>query len=588
MGGLLQVRQDGYRFRKVEGNIGTSAVALDGVLKTEPGLVGTRFTFSAEGPELDELTEEAGYDAREGPFELSGNITLYPDRIEFDDIELKRDNGQLSLNFDLGLPVSELRIRYDAKARGPDVRDLAARLGPFDLKALPFSVDARGEVDVNYVRFDEFDVTIGDATTQSRGEIRFDDEASTSELRWSGNFPSLANLFTMDGRAFNDQAFSWSADLVGDGDELQVENLIIRLGESDVKGKVYFKAGDVPDLYVDVYSDAMIFSPLLVEEDFQYDPEPEFEDGKLIPDVPIPFDAMRKVNARLDIDIRELQRDKLFLSDIEFDATLEDGALDISNASFQARAGALVSRARLAPTEDSGEASIELVARRFALGMTEHNIDLSMLGDIDINLTAEGADLRSLLGSVDGELFVDARGGRITNNRVIQALYGDLLQEILSTINPFSETDPYTDFECMVVPIAFDNGVATGAPRAFISTSKIRMVVAPSVNLRTEELQLNVRTTPRRALSVSAGELVNPLVQVVGTLGAPRLAVDETGLLISGGAAVATGGLSILARGVWDRLSRSGDACGQASNQAIDDLGERFPDLAIEGLGRLE
>ena len=175
----------------------------------------------------------------------------------------------------------------------------------------------------------------------------------------------------------------------------------------------------------------------------------------------------------------------------------------------------------------------------------------------------------------------------MTNNRFIQALYGDLLQEILGTINPFRETDPYTDFECIVVPIQIDNGQLAGAPNTFISTNKIRIVTRSSVDLNTEKIRIGIRTTPRRALSISAGELVNPYIQVVGTMAAPRLAVDETGVLISGGVAVATGGLSLLARGVWDRMSKSGDPCRQASDSAIEVLGDRFPDLSIEGLERI-
>jgi uncharacterized protein involved in outer membrane biogenesis len=588
IGGLLQVREDGYRFSNVSGNVGTSAVTGDGLLKVRDGLAGTRFTFAAKGPAFEELTTDVDIEVREGPYELSGRIGLQRDLIEFDEIKLERKSGHVSLNADLGLPVSELRVRYDAQASGPDVRDLLARLGPFELKALPFSIDARGEVDVDYVRFDEFDVTVGDATTESQGEIRFADEENTSQLRWSGNLPSLARIVTLDGKQLNDQSFYWSADLVGDGKELKIENLLLKIGESDIRGRVHITAGDVPELDVDVYSDSIIVAPLVADEEDDYDPEPEFENGRLIPDTPIPFEALKKLNATLDIDIRELQRKNLLMKDIEFDATLQDGALDITNASFKARAGALVSRARLEPTGDSGKVEIELVARQFALGMAKLNIDLAMTQDVDINLAGEGGDLRALLGSANGEFFIDARGGRIAQNRVMQRLYGDLLQEILSTINPFRETDPYTDFECIVLPIKFDDGVATAAPRIFISTSKIRMMVTPSINLKTEDLQINVRTTPRRVLSLSAGELLNPYVQVVGTLAAPRLAVDETGLLISGGAAVATGGLSILARGVWDRLSRSGNACGQASSRAIDELGERFPDLAIEGLGRIK
>jgi len=57
-------------------------------------------------------------------------------------------------------------------------------------------------------------------------------------------------------------------------------------------------------------------------------------------------------------------------------------------------------------------------------------------------------------------------------------------------------------------------------------------------------------------------------------------------VLLSGGAAVATGGLSLVARGLWNRLSRSGDPCKQVTDGAIDKLGDRFPQLTLEGLDR--
>jgi hypothetical protein len=297
---------------------------------------------------------------------------------------------------------------------------------------------------------------------------------------------------------------------------------------------------------------------------------------------------MKGMNASLDIDIRDLQREALLMKDIHFDAELRDGTLEISNASFKARAGAVVARARLEPVGDSSSAKIELIARQFALGMSELNMDLAMTGDIDINIESTGADLRTLLGNANGEFFLNARGGRVTNNRFIQAIYGDMLQEILSTINPFRQTDPYTDFECIILPLKFDDGIVTSAPNFMINTTKVRMAALSSIDLKTEKIEITVRTTPQRTLSISAGELVNPFVQVVGTLAAPRLAVDETGLLISGGAAVATAGLSLLARGVWDRLSRSKTPCQDASQRAIEELGDRFPDLAIEGLDRIE
>ena len=155
-----------------------------------------------------------------------------------------------------------------------------------------------------------------------------------------------------------------------------------------------------------------------------------------------------------------------------------------------------------------------------------------------------------------------------------------MLDEILTTINPFRTTDPYTTFSCIVLPLEVVNGVITGAPSTLVSTDKVNMALTSAVDLKTEELELNIRTSPRRGIGISAGELINPFIKVIGTLAAPRMAVDETGVLLTGGAAVATGGLTLLARAAWDRLRRSQDRCTMISEEAVEILSDRFPDLA--------
>jgi hypothetical protein len=44
--------------------------------------------------------------------------------------------------------------------------------------------------------------------------------------------------------------------------------------------------------------------------------------------------------------------------------------------------------------------------------------------------------------------------------------------------------------------------------------------------------------------------------------------VDPKGALFSGGAAVATAGISILAKGVWDRMFQAGDPCAASAAEA--------------------
>jgi hypothetical protein len=213
--------------------------------------------------------------------------------------------------------------------------------------------------------------------------------------------------------------------------------------------------------------------------------------------------------------------------------------------------------------------------------MTELNTDVAMTGDIELKLESTGNDLRSLLGNANGVFFFNSRGGRRTNSRFLHALYGSMLDEIVGTINPFSKTETYTNLECIIIPIEFNSGIATGDPKALIATDKMRMFIAAEIDLKSESLDVNISTAPKKGISFSAGEILNPYIKVVGTLAAPRLAVDETGVLISGGAAVATGGLSVLARAAWTRLSRSKNPCEDTAKESIELLGDRFSDLNV-------
>jgi hypothetical protein len=123
------------------------------------------------------------------------------------------------------------------------------------------------------------------------------------------------------------------------------------------------------------------------------------------------------------------------------------------------------------------------------------------------------------------------------------------------------------------------NGVVSGSPSALLSTDKLHMALNSTVDLKSEGLEINIRTIPRKGIVISAGELINPYIKVIGTLAAPRLAVDEKGILVTGGAAVATGGLTLLARAAWDRMTRSSDRCKKISEQGLEELSGRFSDL---------
>ena len=583
--GQLQVRDDGYRFREVGGTVGSSAVKIDGLIAQRP-MQGSRFEFEVDGPAFEEVIDQIGdFEVRPGNYALSGRIGLQPDMLSIEDLRLSRERGRLDVDVDIGLPVSRNWVDFEVGGRGRNIRNAFAGYGSFELNRAEWTLNTAGQFRGRRIDFERLDIDIGEARIRASGELDFEDSAGHTEFSLAVDIPSLATLATKDGYALRDMPVSVLAQVEGSDGVVSIENLQAKLGDSDINGEVRYEARDVPELLVDIRSDALIFAPLTEEREYEYDPEPEFDDGRLIPDLPVPLEAMAKLNARGVIEIGELRRDSLHVRNLSVRADLRDGALNVSDAGFDAMRGRLDARLYVSPVDDKASVHLQVVARDFALGLTEANRANPVTGGLDIDLHGTGDNLRTILADTSGVFFVDTRGGRMPNNRFVQALYGDLLDEVLGAINPFYQSEPYTMFECIVMPIRIDKGIVGGDPYTYIETDKIRINLKSNVNLATEKIDVNVRTTPRRVLGISAGELLNPYIKIVGTLAQPRLAVDEEGVLLTGGAAVATGGLSLLARAAWDRVSKSGDVCLKTASDGREALGSLFPVIDSPGGG---
>lgn len=581
--GQLQVRDDGYRFREVDGVVGSTNVQIDGLLAASP-MQGSRFDFEFDGPAFEEVVKHIGdFEVRPGDFKLSGRVNLQPDLLSIDGLNLSRERGRLNVDVDVGLPLSRSWIDFEVSGRGRNIQNAFAGYGSFELNPSEWTLNTAGQLRGRKIGFERLNIDIGAARVRADGELDLEESAANTEFNFSVEVPSLATLAKQDGYAMRDMPLSVLAHVEGRDGVLSIDNLHAKLGESDVNGKVRLEQGDIPELHIDIQSDSLIFAPLSDEREFEYDPEPAFDDGRLIPDIAVPVEAMGKLNARIDVKIGEFRRDTLHLRNLVIRAELRDQALNVTDAGFDAFSGRLDARLYVSPVDDQASFHLQVKARDFALGLIETNRDAAMTGDIDIDLHGTGDNLRTVLADMSGVFFLDSRGGRMPNNRFFQALYGDLLNEVLSAINPFYQSETYTAFECVVMPIRFDKGVVGGDPFTYVETDKVRINLKSNVILATESLDINIRTTPQRMLGISAGELLNPYIKVVGTLASPRLAVDEEGVLLSGGAAVATGGLSVLARAAWDRVSNTGDVCQKTADDGRAALGSLFPVISPTG-----
>ena len=79
-------------------------------------------------------------------------------------------------------------------------------------------------------------------------------------------------------------------------------------------------------------------------------------------------------------------------------------------------------------------------------------------------------------------------------------------------------------------------------------------------------MNFNFNSTPTNALQINPGEMFHPYILISGTLANPAVGVDPGKAALHGGAAIATLGISVLAKGVLDRAGNAVPVCEEMLN----------------------
>ena len=104
-----------------------------------------------------------------------------------------------------------------------------------------------------------------------------------------------------------------------------------------------------------------------------------------------------------------------------------------------------------------------------------------------------------------------------------------------------------------------------------------------AINLVTRQIAFGFKAVRRRWFSFSFLDIAGDLATIGGTLDNPRVGLDPGGTLVTGGAAWATAGLSLVATRFWRKLSAADDPCqaiieqGRTKSDPIDSLIKDLP-----------
>jgi uncharacterized protein involved in outer membrane biogenesis len=567
--GRFLFEQNGWKLDGVKGRVGKTDLDFDALISKQADWSGTNIRLSVKGPDLNELlvkNDETGLPA--GGFESSARIMLTGETLSINDFNFETANANGKIDLELGWPVSGSGdIKFNVNIRGQDIRNLLPRSDAFEAEKLAFQLTAVGDTQGELINIGQFDSEIGNLRVSLLGTVNDHPEDDSADITFNITSNDISKLGRLKGEQLPALPLDIGADFKGSARQFIFSNLVGSLGESRLNGELEISlSGSKPDIRLRVTSDFIDIRPFLGPENPDVKAVATGKPDHLIPATPLPLEELATVDLQIRLDIAELRYRQDSLTDLLMDLELQAGSLDIRQFSYDAPRGKLWTSLSIQPTSaNRADVKFDLGAEKFVFnlsGLEEDKLDQVPKFDIDFHASGNGADLRELAGTMNGSLYMGSQGGN-AGNVDLSLLETFILDQIFSVIMPKSRQGLDTQLSCIATIMEINDGLVTTKPALAFTSDRIAVVAKGTLDLKTEKMNFNFNATPTNALNISAGEIFQPYILIGGTLANPVVGVDPGKAALHGGAAIATLGVSVLAKGVVDRLSNAVPVCGE-------------------------
>jgi uncharacterized protein involved in outer membrane biogenesis len=565
--GVFGVDKSHWKLDAVKGRIGNTSLSLDAMIGKQPDLRSDfDIRFSAKGPNLNELLVKKGEPGLPtDEFESSAQIMLSNNKLNIKGFRFETLKARARVDLELGWPFkSSNNIDFNVDVRGDDIRNFLPKMDFFEAEKAAFQINAAGSKRGDLLNLGQFDSNIGNLKFSLAGEV--DDNL---EIAFKILSQDISKLGRVNGEPLPSQPLDITADFKGDAREFTLRGLAVSLGQSRLNGELDVSLkGPRPDIRLNATSELIDIRPFLKPRGKKADKEPGAENkpDRLIPATPLPLDVFAASDLNIRLNIAELRYLQDSITNVVLDAEQKAGSLNISQFALEAPRGKLKASISINPDQaHSADVKIDLSAKETILnisGVTADKLDQIPAFDIDFHASGKGGNLQELAGALNGSLYIGSKGGNIENVD-LSVLDTFILEQVFSVIMPKSKDTLVTQFNCIAGKMEITDGLMNTAPALAFSTQKIAVVARGTIDLKTEKINLNFNSTPTNALRINPGEIFYPYILITGTLAKPSAGVDPGKAALHGGAAIATLGVSVLAKGMLDRAGNTMPVCEQ-------------------------
>jgi uncharacterized protein involved in outer membrane biogenesis len=572
--GRFTVEDNGWQLSDISGRLGETAFDIQGLISTQPEWAGSNVRFSVGGPDLHGLLanqEESALPT--GAFETSGQITLSDDSLSINELSFETVKAHGKVDLELGWPVSDsIDAGFDINLWGDDIRHLLPPLDAFEPELAAYNIKLAGQKRGDLISLKHLNANIGSLQVSLKGAMNDDPTDENVDISFSIESNDLSTLGRLYGEPLPAMALDLKADFNGNTRQFVFHDLTATLGESHIDAMLDVSLdGPKPIIKLTAKSDYIDIRPFMALTDSDSDAEETTTRERLIPATPLPFESLAAADITISIDIVEMQHRKGSFRNLDLKARVQAGSLTVEKLSFDGPRGKIRSALSITPTDaNTADVEIDLTAEKMVLNLTGQAADkLHQVPAIDIIIRAsgKGGNLQQVAGSVNGSIYIGTEGGTLEGVN-LSILDTFILDEIFNLIMPKGETNDDLELTCAATVLKITDGLVETDPALAFTTSQIKIVSKGTLDLKTEKINFNFNATPNNALKISAGELFNPYILVGGTLAKPEVGLDPAKVLLHGSVAIGTAGVSILAKGLLDRVGNTVPLCEEMLSQA--------------------
>ncbi len=560
----LDLSASGLSFKLSDSKLGDMTVDLDGMLPDlqKPDNISASFQLAVPSLRKIPFYPEA-QNLPDLPGRVGGHVKYFDGQLSLTNVTGSLANSKFDFNALLTFEEKFAGSHIEFEISGPDFRPLLAIDA---LAALPGEFRASGRIEkgAGEDQLKGLELDLGNMRVRVNGTVDDLTQLTSADLVASISLSSLSALDGFMDQEFPDFPFSMEVTFSGTASQFTIDPLKANLGPSDLSGKISIDLQDDPVIKGQIKSDFLDIAGLTAPDE---DKEAVASlDGRVFPDTPIPYREYGRVKIDLDLSVDRLKLNYTELNEVRLDLSLSEHYFRVNSFEFGGPLGETLS-GRLAISGSATETQLEfeMEGDELRLGLaTVEDQDVSTYPptSISMDISGKGGTWRQLASSLDGRIRI-VQGKGLIANAGLELLFSDLLSELFNTLNPFAKKSVYTVLECSVVNAVIDSGKVLIDPLIF-HTEQITILSGGQIDLETEKIDLEFQTKVRKGIGISASMVINPFIKLGGTLATPTIELDPAGVAFSGSVAVATAGLSIIGKSLFDRFLGNKDPCGEA------------------------